>query len=160
MAVSWNQLYNPYEIHVLQHARGASRSRTGHLTPARRMLYQLSYGPIERNEKGRSPLPVADQYGNSLYLLLLVGEEGFEPPVSCSQSRRPDQAGLHPDLVLAAIICSRTLLSTVELTINVSPVPRRLAHGRKDSNPRELLWRQPCLPLHHTRMKLYTEKPP
>ena len=26
------------------------------------------------------------------------------------------------------------------------------AHGWKDSNPRELLWRQPCLPLHHTHM--------
>lgn len=50
----------------------------------------------------------------------VVGEEGFEPPVSCSQSRRPDQAGLHPDSVLAAAICFQDLhmLSTVELTIN------------------------------------------
>lgn len=26
-----------------------------------------------------------------------VGESGFEPPASCSQSRRADQAALHPD---------------------------------------------------------------
>ena len=54
----------------------------------------------------------------------MVGVSGFEPPASCSQSRRANQAALHPDIknivnsqkrhkkqpLLKAILCAECIL--------------------------------------------------
>ena len=41
------------------------------------------------------------------YLKLLVGARGFEPPTSCSQGRRANQAALRPDKWDTAVVISQ-----------------------------------------------------
>ena len=60
----------------------------------------------------------------------MVGVSGFEPPASCSQSRRANQAALHPDIKNShyqkAILCAECILPYIlkfsineELLINL-----------------------------------------
>ena len=118
--------------------RGPNGTRTRNLLPAREVLYQLSY----------EPFAILDRH---------VGMEGFEPPVSCSQSKRADLAALHPERrVLAPNPATYTgpasapaktggpglshMLSTVKFSI--TQCPRRtesFTQGRQDSNLRHLV---------------------
>ncbi len=64
--------------------------------------------------------------------MFLVGMGGFEPPTSCSQSRRADQAALHPEIG-ATELRPLQIRSRIRLDPPSPPPFRRetiLTHGR------------------------------
>ena len=84
----------------------------------------------------------------------MVGVSGFEPPASCSQSRRANQAALHPDIKNShyqkAILCAECILPYIlkfsineELLINLlikktcCRIPRRI--GKLQSSLHHIL---------------------